>query len=202
MVIVDTSQQPIAPGKFKPTWDSLKQYQTPDWFGKAKFGIWAHWGPQCQPEDGDWYARNMYIEGSGQYKDHLARYGHPSVAGFKDIIHEWKAEKFDPDRLLSLYKRAGAQYFSALGDHHDNFDLWNSKYQPWNATQIGPQKDLIAGWEKAARANGLKFGVSIHAAHAWTWYEPAQGADKTGPKAGAPYDGKLTKADGKGTWWD
>ncbi|MGN6727284.1 MAG: alpha-L-fucosidase [Tepidisphaeraceae bacterium] len=202
MVIVDTTQQPIAPGKFKPTWDSLKQYQTPEWFSKAKFGIWAHWGPQCQPEDGDWYARNMYIEGSGQYKDHLARYGHPSVAGFKDIIHEWKAEKFDPDRLLSLYKRAGAQYFFALGDHHDNFDLWNSKYQPWNATRIGPEKDLIAGWEKAVRANGLKFGVSIHAAHAWTWYEPAQGADKTGPKAGVPYDGKLTKADGKGTWWD
>ena len=44
--------------------------------------------------------------------------------------------------------------------------------------------------------------MSIHAARAWNWYEAAQGSDKTGPLAGVPYDGKLTKADGKGTWWE
>ena len=201
-VIVNTNAEPIAPGKFEPTWASLKQYQTPEWFRDAKFGIWAHWGPQCQPEDGDWYARDMYLEGNGQYKSHLANYGHPSTNGFKDIIHVWKAENWDPDKLLALYKRAGAQYFFALANHHDNFDNWDSKYQPWNAVNLGPQKDLIAGWAKAARKNGLRFGVSVHAAHAWSWYEPAQGADKSGPLAGVPYDGKLTKADGKGQWWD
>lgn len=201
-VIVNTAQEPIAPGPFQPTWQSLEQYRIPKWFRDAKFGIWAHWGPQCQAEDGDWYARNMYIEGTRQYKDHLARYGHPSVAGFKDIIHDWKAEKWDPDRLVALYKRVGAQYFFAMADHHDNFDNWNSKYQPWNSVAIGPKKDLIGGWAKAARAQGLPFGVSVHASRAWSWYEPAQGSDKTGPKAGVPYDGKLTKADGRGKWWD
>ena len=201
-VIVDTTQEPIAPGKFQPTWDSLKQYQAPDWFRNAKFGIWAHWGPQCQAEDGDWYARGMYQEGSGQYKSHLAHYGHPSVSGFKDVIHEWKAEKWDPDKLVGLYKRVGAQYFFALADHHDNFDLWDSKYQPWNSVAIGPKKNIIQGWAKAARAQGLPFGLSVHAAHAWSWLEPSQGADKSGDKAGVPYDGKLTKADGKGTWWE
>jgi alpha-L-fucosidase len=201
-VIVSTSQEPIAPGPFQPTWQSLEQYRVPEWFRDAKFGIWAHWGPQCQAEDGDWYARNMYMEGSRQYKDHLARYGHPSVAGFKDIIHDWKAEKWDPDRLVALYKRVGAQYFFAMADHHDNFDNWNSKYQPWNSVAIGPRKDLIGGWARAARAQGLPFGVSVHASRAWSWYEPAQGSDKTGPKAGVPYDGKLTKADGRGQWWD
>ncbi|HEY8903228.1 MAG TPA: alpha-L-fucosidase, partial [Chthoniobacterales bacterium] len=200
--IVSTAQEPIAPGPFQPTWKSLEQYRVPDWFRNAKFGIWAHWGPQCEAEDGDWYARNMYMQGSKQYKDHLARYGHPSVSGFKDIIHEWKAESWDPDRLVALYKRVGAQYFFALANHHDNFDLWDSKYQPWNSVAIGPKKDLIAGWAKAARAQGLPFGVSVHAAHTWSWYEPSQGSDKTGPKAGVPYDGKLTKADGKGQWWD
>jgi len=103
---------------------------------------------------------------------------------------------------MALYKRAGAQYFFALANHHDNFDLWDSKYQPWNSVAIGPKKDLIGDWARAARDNGLRFGVSVHAAHAWTWYEPAQGADKTGPLAGVPYDGKLTKADGRGKWWD
>jgi alpha-L-fucosidase len=196
------SAEPVQAGKFQPNWDSLKQYEVPEWFRNAKFGIWAHWGPQCQPEDGDWYARGMYEEGSGHYKYHVAHYGPPSQFGFKDVIHEWKAEKWNPEKLVALYKRVGAQYFFALANHHDNFDLWDSKWQPWNSVKVGPHKDLIGGWAKAARDNGLRFGVSVHAAHAWSWYEPSQGADKNGPLAGVPYDGKLTKADGKGKWWD
>jgi alpha-L-fucosidase len=201
-VIVSTQAEPMAPGKFQPTWDSLKQYQVPDWFRNAKFGIWAHWGPQCEPEDSDWYARNMYIQGHRQNLYQVAHWGPPSQFGFKDVIHSWKAEHWDPEKLVALYKRTGAQYFVALGNHHDNFDLWDSAYQPWNSVKVGPQKDLIAGWAKAAHDQGLPFGVSLHAAHAWSWYELAQSADKTGPLAGVPYDGKLTKADGKGKWWD
>src|SRR5207249_9081329 len=123
IVKVNDSAEPMRTGKFEPTWESLKQYETPEWFRDAKFGIWAHWGPQCEPEDGDWYARNMYMEGSGQYKFHVEHYGPPSQFGFKDVIHRWKAENWDPQKLLSLYKRAGAQYFFALANHHDNFDL-------------------------------------------------------------------------------
>ncbi|THU40184.1 alpha-L-fucosidase [Niastella caeni] len=197
------SSELIAKGPFKPTWESLQNYKTPDWFRDAKFGMWAHWGPQCEPEAGDWYARAMYQEGSRQYKIHLEKYGHPSKFGFKDVINEWKAENWDPEALVSLYKSAGAQYFMAMANHHDNFDLYNSKYQKhWNATRIGPKKDLIAGWAKAAKKNGLPFGVSVHASHAWRWYESAQRSDKNGAYAGVPYDGKLTKADGKGKWWD
>ena len=193
---------PIAKGPFKPDWNSLTNYQTPEWFRDAKFGIWAHWGPQCEPEHGEWDARRLYMPGDADYKSHLAEYGHPSTNGFKDIIHEWKAEKFDPDKLLAFYKKNGAKYFMALANHHDNFDNFNSKYQPWNSVAIGPKKDLIGGWARAARKNGLRFAVSVHASRAWSWYEVAQGADKTGPMAGVPYDGKLTKADGKGLWWD
>ncbi len=67
---------------------------------------------------------------------------------------------------------------------------------------MGPKRDLIGDWAKAARNNDLRFGVSSHASHAWTWYEPSQGADKNGPLAGVPYDGKLTKVDGMGKWWE
>jgi len=193
---------PITAGPFKADWNSLTNYQTPEWFRDAKFGIWAHWGPQCEPEHGDWYARNMYIQGQGDWKSHRAEYGHQSTNGFKDVIHVWKAEHFDPGSLLKFYKDNGAKYFMALANHHDNFDLFNSKYQPWNSVALGPQKDLIGGWAKAARKNGLRFAVSVHCSRAWSWYEPAQGADKDGPLAGVPYDGKLTKADGKGLWWD
>ena len=196
------TESPLASGPFQPNWDSLAQYQVPDWFRDAKFGIWAHWGPQCQPERGDWYARGMYQEGSDQYKFHIQKYGHPSKFGFKDVINEWKAENWNPEELVSLYKGAGAKYFMALANHHDNFDLYDSKYQSWNSTKLGPKKDLVGGWAKAAKQHGLPFGVSVHASHPWTWYEVAQRADKTGPHAGVPYDGKLTKADGGGKWWD
>jgi alpha-L-fucosidase len=194
---------PIAEGPFEPAWSSLARYQeAPEWYRDAKFGIWAHWGPQCEPEHGDWYARGMYEEGSGHYKSHLLEYGHPSKEGFKDVIHGWKAERFDPDQLMKFYKENGARIFMALANHHDNFDLYDSKHQPWNSAALGPKKDLIGGWATAARKYGLRFGVSVHASHAWMWYEPAQGADKTGPLAGVPYDGRLTKAGGKGLWWD
>ncbi len=144
----------------------------------------------------------MYIEGSRDYKYHLKKYGHPSVFGFKDVIKEWKAEKWDPESLVALYQRAGAKYFVALANHHDNFDTYNSKYQSWNSTAIGPKKDLIGGWAKAAKNQGLRFGVSVHAAHAWTFYEKSQKADKKGAYAGVPYDGHLKMGDGKNTWWD
>lgn len=194
--------EPIAAGKFQPTWESLKQYEAPVWFRNAKFGIWAHWGPQCQPGQGDWYARLMYKQGSEQYNWHVQNYGHPSKAGFKEVIYSWKAEKWDPEKLVALYKRAGAQYFFAMANHHDNMDLWNSKYQQWNSVRVGPHKDILAGWAAAAKKNQLPFGLSVHAAHAWSWLEVSQQSDKEGPLAGVPYDGKLKAADGKGTWWE
>ena len=194
--------EPMAKGPFAPNWKSLQQYQVPDWFRDAKFGIWAHWGAQCQPEYGDWYARSMYIEGSRVYKYHVEKYGHPSKFGFKDVINEWKADKWDPEELVALYKNAGAAYFMAMANHHDNFDNYNSKYHRWNSLNLGPKKDIIGGWAKAARNNGLRFGVSVHAAHAAIFYEQSRNADKSGAFAGIPYDGVLNKKQGKNTWWD
>ncbi len=199
---VGPNNEAMATGKFEPTWKSLQQFTVPEWFRNAKFGIWAHWGPQCQPGQGDWYARQMYSQGTDQYNWHVKNYGHPSKAGFKEVINSWKAEHWNPEALVALYKRAGAQYFFAMASHHDNLDLWNSKYQTWNATKVGPKKDLIAGWAAAAKKNQLPFGLSVHASHAWSWFETSQQSDKNGPLAGIPYDGKLTAADGKGTWWE
>src|SRR5574344_2336968 len=137
IVKVNTGQEPICQGKYSKDPKSLTDYKCPEWFRDAKFGIWAHWGPQCQAEDGDWYAREMYVEGNGHYDYQLDAMGHPSEFGFKDWIHQWKAEKWDPDKLVKLYKDAGAQYFFALANHHDNFDLYDSKYQPWNSVNMG-----------------------------------------------------------------
>jgi alpha-L-fucosidase len=194
---------PIAPGPFSPTWESLEEhYELPDWYRDAKFGIWAHWGPQCQPGQGDWYAQRMYVQDHAQNKFHVQHYGHPSKFGFKDVINEWKADKWDPAAQFARYQRAGARFFVAMANHHDNLDMYNSKFQPWNSVNVGPKKDIVGTWAALARSAGLRFGVSVHSARAWSWYEAAQGSDKAGPFQGVPYDGKLTKADGKGTWWE
>lgn len=211
----------IVAGPFTPTDDSLKQYVYPDWFRDAKFGIWAHWGPQAVPRQGDWYAKKLYQADqidpktgqdkgpSPDYKYHLAHYGHPSKFGYKDIIPLWKAEKWEPEKLMALYKKAGAKYFVSMGSHHDNFFLWDSKIHRWNSVNMGPKKDVVGIWQKAAQAQGLRFGVSEHLAASYNWFQSSHGADKTGPMAGVPYDGNdpqnqdlyHTKGDPKDNGW-
>jgi alpha-L-fucosidase len=183
----------IYAGPFEGTRASLRAYSIPDWFRDAKFGIWAHWGPQSAVEAGDWYARNMYIQGNRQYEHHVKTYGHPSKFGFKDTIPAWKAEKFDADFLLGLYKKAGAKYFMTMGVHHDNFDLWNSKYNRWNAVNMGPKKDIVGLFKAAAQKHGLKFGISDHLWISYKWYSTSKGSDKDGALAGVLYDGADPK---------
>ena len=179
----------IPPGRFQPTVQSLMQYQTPDWFRDAKFGIWAHWGPQAVPGQGDWYARFMYVPGHPHYDHHVKTYGHPSEKGYKDIIPLWTAEKWDPEALMERYAAAGARYFMSMGVHHDNFDLWNSKHHRWNATAMGPKRDVVGEWKAAAKRRGLRFGVSEHLGASHNWWYPNHLYDQFWPKLGVDYDG-------------
>jgi alpha-L-fucosidase len=201
---VQSAPRRIAAGPFQATWESLaSQYKCPDWFRDLKFGVWAHWSAQCVPEQGDWYARQMYIQGHSQNLYHVKTYGHPSTFGFMEIDRLWKAERWNPEYLIGLYKRAGARYFFALANHHDNFDNFDSKHHAWNSVNIGPKKDIIGTWSKVVRDSGLRFGVTNHSAHSWHWFQTAYGYDPEGPLAGTRYDAyTLTKADGRGKWWD
>jgi alpha-L-fucosidase len=197
--------------KIAADWPSLAaHYRVPDWFRDAKFGIWAHWGPQCQPEFGDWYARLMYqqakpewMTGESPYEHHLKHYGHPSRIGFIDIIGKWKAERWRPEELLKRYVKAGARYFMAMGCHHDNLDLFASRHHAWNSTRVGPKRDIVGTWEPLVRQAGLKFGVSNHSSHAWHWYQVAYGSDAAGPMRGRRYDAYwLRKKHGRGKFWE
>lgn len=195
---------PAAHAAVEPNWSSLAAaFRVPDWFRDAKFGIWAHWSAQCVPENGDWYGRQMYIQGNPYYDHHLKHYGHPADTGFIEIENRWKAEKWDPEYLVRLYKQAGAKYFMALANHHDNLDTFDSKHHAWNTLRVGPKKDIIGTWEKIVRREGLKFGVSNHSSHAWHWWQTAYGYDAEGPRAGQRYDAfRLRKEDGRGKWWE
>ncbi len=196
----------VAEGPYPADWKGLSRvYCAPEWWRDAKFGAWAHWDPQSMPEDGDWYARGMYQEGSGQYRYHTNHFGHPSEYGYKDICHNWVIDRWNPDELMDLYVEMGARYFMAMGVHHDNFDCWNSKYQPWNSVNVGPKVDIISRWERAAREHGMHFGIGFHASPPRTWgqFMPVRyTSDKHGPKQGVPYDALQTILDGKGKWWE
>jgi alpha-L-fucosidase len=195
---------PIASGPFEPTWESIeKNYPgEPAWLREAKFGIWVHFGPQSAGESGDWYARKLYTPGTSAYKNHLKKYGHPSESGYKEVLRNWNPTKLKPAALTKLYQAAGARFLMIQGVHHDNYDMWNSKYQPWNSVNIGPKRDLLGEWAKACRANGMHYGVTFHHEYTWWWWQTAFGSDKDGDKKGVPYDGNLTLADGKGKWWE
>lgn len=192
-------------------WEELREhFECPVWFAEARFGIWAHWGAQSQPEEGGgWYARHMYMQdvknetwGKNAYPYHCKTYGHPSEKGFKDVIHAWKAEKLNADSLMVYFKGIGAKYFLIMANHHDRFDNFNSTYHPWNSVNVGPKRDIVGEFEKAARKNNIPFGVSSHDDRFMDWWLPAFGHDETGPKANIPYDGNMTKEDGIGKWWE
>jgi alpha-L-fucosidase len=194
----------VAAGPVKPSLESLvDHYRYPAWFRDAKLGLWSHWGPQSVPEQGDWYGRFMYMQGHPMYEHHLKTYGHPTVSGMMEVQNRWTASRWDPDALIARYQKAGAKYFMSLACHHDNFDCYDSRYHAWNSLRVGPRRDIVGIWERAARRAGLKFGVSNHAAHSWHWYQTAYGYDPVGAHKGERYDAfRLRKADGKGTWWE
>jgi alpha-L-fucosidase len=156
---------------FQPTWDSLAQYRTPDWFRDAKFGIFLHWGVYSVPAFGnEWYSRNMYVPGNPAYEHQIATYGPQTTFGYKDFIPMFKAQNFDPAAWVDLFARAGARYVVPVAEHCDGFAMFASDMTPWNAAAMGPHRDVVGELAAATRARGLRFGVSSHTAEHWWWY--------------------------------
>jgi len=159
---------------YEPTWESLRTHTTPKWFQDAKFGIYTHWGvysvPACGP-NGTWYPYNMYREGTEQHEYHVKTYGPPSEFGYKDFVPMFRAERFHAEEWAELFKKAGAQFAGPVGEHHDGFSMWDSQFTDWNATRMGPGRDVVGELESAIRAQGMRFMVALHHAENW-WFYP------------------------------
>ena len=150
-------------GPYRPDWESLRRYETPDWYKNAKFGIFIHWGVYSVPAFGnEWYPRNMYQEGFDEYKHHVATYGPPSKFGYKDFIPRFKAEHFDPVQWAELFKASGARYVVPVFEHHDGFAMYDSGLSDWTAAKMGPHRDIYGELAKALRERGLRLGASSH----------------------------------------
>ena len=158
----------ISNGKYKDTWDSLQQYHVPEWYEKAKFGIFIHWGVYSVPAFGsEWYSRNMYIQGSREYEHHIKTYGPHRDFGYKDFIPMFKAEKFRPDEWAELFKAAGAQYVVPVAEHHDGFQMYDSELSKWNAKNMGPKRDVLGELFGEFKKEGLISGASNHRVEHW-----------------------------------
>ncbi|WP_421889644.1 alpha-L-fucosidase [Marinoscillum sp.] len=152
--------------KYRENWDSLASYEeAPEWFRNAKFGIYYHWGLLSVPAyANDWHPRNLHIEGTDDYAQHVATYGHPSVFGYHDFVPMFRADSFDAENWADLFVRAGARFSGVVAEHHDGWSNWDSQINPWNAMKMGPKRDLVGELERAIHGKNLKFVTTFHMA--------------------------------------
>ncbi|HWB25778.1 MAG TPA: alpha-L-fucosidase [Chitinophagaceae bacterium] len=164
------SSQSFSQDRYQATWQSLENYKTPEWFRDAKFGIFIHWGVYSVPAYGsEWYPRQMYLQGSDEYKHHIATYGLQNKFGYKDFIPMFKAEKFDPEQWADLFEKSGAKYVVPVAEHHDGFAMYKTALSKWNAAEMGPKRDIIGELSVAIRKHNLIFGLSSHRIEHW-WF--------------------------------
>ncbi len=150
-------------GPYRPDWGSLQTYQEPQWYKDAKFGIFIHWGLYSVPAFGsEWYSRNMYVQGTSEFKHHVETYGPQNKFGYKDFLPMFKAEHFDPKAWAQLFHEAGAKYVMPVGEHHDGFPMYMSNLTDWCAGKMGPKRDILGELAAAIRSEGMHFATSSH----------------------------------------
>ena len=174
----------IPPGPFQPTWDSIQQnYGDPEWFRDAKFGIYMHLGIFSVPAHAsEWYVRYMYGGNAGVMQWHTEHYGPPTKFGYKDFLPMYTMANWDPDGWAALFKKAGAKYVLAPGEHHDGFSNWDSAINPYNSVNYGPHRDIDGDLIKAVRKAGLKTGISDHSPFHFVFIPALAGSDQYDPK--------------------
>ena len=129
----------IAAGPYQDSWRSLAAHGTPEWYHRAKLGIFVHWGIFSVPAFGnEWYSRNMYNQSKPEFAHHRETYGNQKDFGYKDFIPLFRGEQFDAQRWVRLFKQAGARYVMPVAEHHDGFAMYHTQFNRWNAVNMGP----------------------------------------------------------------
>ena len=190
--MVAAALKDIAPspaGPFGESWESIeKNYRDPEWFRDAKFGIMMHWGIYAVPAHGsEWYVRYMYGGNADIMQWHTEHFGPPTKFGYKDFLPQFTAAKWDPAAWAALFKKAGARYVLAPGEHHDGFSNWDSAINPYNSVNYGPHRDLDGELIKAVANVGLKTGISDHSSAHFNFIPALAGSDQYDPKWAAFY---------------
>ncbi|MGJ8743544.1 alpha-L-fucosidase [Polaribacter sp.] len=152
------------------SWEALQKMPIPDWFNNGKVGIFIHWGPYSvigHKKGGRGYAEHVpkliYKDTTYYYPYLRERWGAaPPEFGYKDIVPEFKAENWNPDKWAKLFAEVGAKYVVLTAEHHDGWANWDSELTPWNAKNMGPKRDLVGDLGIAVKKQGLKYAPSYH----------------------------------------
>jgi alpha-L-fucosidase len=152
------------------SWESLQKMPVPAWFDDGKIGIMIHWGPYSAigyRKGGKGYAEHvpklLYADSKHYYPYMKKRWGAtPPEFGYKDIIPEFTAAKWNPDEWAQLFVEVGAKYVTMTAEHHDGYANWDSELTPWNSVDTGPHRDLVGEMSAALKTVGLKFAPSYH----------------------------------------
>jgi len=165
----------IDAGPFTDTWESLAAYEVPDWFRDAKFGIFMHWGAYSVPAFGnEWYPRRMYQQGTPEHAHHREVHGDHAEVGYKDFLPRFTMDAFDPAGMAQLFRRAGAQFVVPVAEHHDGFPLYDEPRTRWNATKVGPGRDVLGEVLDACDEQWIVRGASSHRAEHWFFFHPGR----------------------------
>lgn len=158
--------------KFEPNWDSLDSRVIPDWFQKAKFGIFIHWGVYSVPawrkvnnalfgSYAEWYYASVYSDYNNNDDDFHSRiYGKDFL--YRDFAKSFHAELFSAEQWAALFKEAGAKYVVLTSKHHEGYCMWptkNKHKKNWRVGDVGPKQDILGSLTQAVRNQNMKMGV-------------------------------------------
>ena len=170
--------QVIAEGPYKDNWASLGKVPEPEWYKNAKFGIFIHWGVYAVPAFGsEWYARNMYQDHMEHYRHHVATYGEVKDYPYEKFIEDFKAEHYDPAAWAELFEEAGARFVMPVAEHHDGFQMYGSEISDWNATKMGPHRDVMGDLKTEIEKRHMVFTASSHRAENFWFFNGAADLD-------------------------
>ena len=114
-----------------------------DWFVKARFGMFIHWGLYSIPGRGEWVRSDEEMP----------------EAEYLPYFETFNPKHFDPAAWAKAAKEAGMGYVVLTAKHHDGFCLFDSALTDFKSTNTPFGRDAVAEFLEAARAEGLKVGL-------------------------------------------
>jgi alpha-L-fucosidase len=182
-----------APIKYEPTLESLHRHPLPEWYAKAKFGIFVCWGPYSVPgwaplshRDHDfdstefirnnpyaeWYYNVMRIDGSPTQAYHRAHYG-AGYDYYKNFIpaFDQATQKWKPDEWAQIFHRSGARYMVLTSKFHDGYSLWPTAVTnpKLSAANLHPARDIVGELNEALKEQGIRMGIYYSGGFDWTF---------------------------------